>query len=154
MTDETPWSVTELLRRMDAGRQRVDERLALLDEQGLDEQARGGWTRRQMLQHLITWHHLTIERLRSYRASGRPQVLERHEDDINAEAAAAARDRSREELLVEFRASYDALREEVAALTDDQLTEHDTWPGGIVVGNTFGHYEEHRPDLEPVPAGS
>ncbi len=148
MTDETPWSTAELLRRMDDGWSWVEARLAEETEETLDQPVRGGWTRRQMLQHLIVWHELTVERLGSYRETGQPLRLERDEDDINAEAAQVGSARSRDELLVDFDASYQRLRSEVAGLRDDQLTEHDAWPGGVVVGNTFGHYEEHRPDLE------
>lgn len=154
MSDETPWSVAELLRRMDAGRSRLDERLAALDEAALDEPVEGGWTRRQMVQHLVVWHELTIERLRSYRATGQPARLERSDDEVNAEAAAATSGRTRNELLRDLDTSFKELRAQVAALRDEQLTEHDTWPGGVVVGNTFGHYEDHRADLErPAASG-
>ncbi len=154
MTDEMPWTVTQLLRRVDAGRAWLDEQLARLDEPALDEPVGGGWTRRQMLQHLVVWHELTTERLRAYRSTGQPPQLERDEDDINAGAAQAAQGRSRDELLAHLDTSFGALREEIAALRDEQLTEHDGWPGGVVAGNTFGHYEDHRPDLDrPAASG-
>lgn len=152
MTDETPWSTAELLRRMDDGWSWVEARLAELDEAALDEPVRGGWTRRQMLQHLIVWHELTVRRLGDYRRTGERQTLARDEDAINAEAAEKARGRTREELLADFDASFRRLREEVEQLRDDQLAEHDQWVGGVVVGNTFGHYEEHRPDIEAAAA--
>lgn len=151
MTDETPWSVAELLRRMDAGWAWVEAELAQLDEAALDERVRGGWTRRQMLQHLIVWHELTLDRLRAYGSTGEVQRLERDEDEINAKAAAKAGGRARNDLLADFDSSYRRLREEVGQLRDEQLTEHDGWPGGVVVGNTFGHYEDHRPDIESGP---
>ena len=148
MTDETPWSTDELLRRMDDGWSWVEARLAELDDAALDQPVRGGWTRRQMVQHLVVWHELTVERLRAYKRTGERQTLDRHEDEINAEAAATGSQRPRDELLADFDGSYQRLRSEVAGLRDEQLSEHDAWPGGVVVGNTFGHYEEHRPDLE------
>jgi hypothetical protein len=152
LTDETPWSTAELLGRMDDGWSWVEARLAVMTDAQFDEPVRGGWTRRQMVQHLITWHRLTVDRLREFQRTGEVPRMARDEDEINAEAAATADGRTRDELAADFDASFRQLREEVERLGDDQLTQHDAWPGGVVVGNTFGHYEEHRPDIEGVAA--
>lgn len=152
MSDQIEWSVAELLRRMDDGWSWVEGRLAELDDEALDEPVGGGWTRRQMLQHLIVWHELTTDRIGHFRTTGEVRDVGRHEDEINAEAAEKALGRSREELLAEFDSSFQRLREEVAQLRDEQLTEHDAWPGAVVVGNTFGHYEDHRRDIERTAA--
>jgi Mycothiol maleylpyruvate isomerase N-terminal domain len=141
------WTTEELLRRVDAGRRWLDERLAEFPEETLDDPVGGGWTRRQMLQHLIVWHGLTAERLGEYQRTGQRPVMSRTHDEINAEAMKMAAGRSRADLLADLDSSFHALRDEVAKLRDDQLLEHEFWPGGVVVGNTFGHYEEHRADL-------
>ena len=100
-----------------------------------------------MLHHLAVWHELTVERLRAYQRTGqRPAGID--SDVVNAEAMHTAAGRTREQLLADLDASFSALRAEVAQLRDEQLPQFDFWPGGVVVGNTFGHYEEHRADLE------
>jgi hypothetical protein len=94
------------------------------------------------------WHGLTTQRLGEYQRTGQRPEMSRTADEINADAMRKAAGRSRAELLADFDSSFRALRDEVAKLRDEQLPEHDFWPGGVVVGNTFGHYEEHRADLE------
>jgi len=149
-TPDDKWTVEELLRRVDAGKAWLDERLAELPEETLDDPVSGGWTRRQMLRHLTVWHALTIERLRDYQRTGERPGMAQTADEINAGAMKSAAGRSREELLSDLDASFNELRAEIARLRDEQLPEHDFWPGGVVVGNTFGHYDEHRADLEPA----
>ena len=145
---DAQWTTEELLRRVDAGKAWLDDRLAEFPaEADFDQPVGGGWTRRQMVHHLAVWHGLTVHRLRSYQQTGqRPAGLD--SDAINDEAMKSAAGRSREQLLADLDSSFRALRVEVARLRDEQLPEHDFWPGGVVVGNTFGHYEEHRADLE------
>ena len=149
--DDVPddqWTTAELLRRVDAGKRWLDGRLAnFANETDFDEAVGGGWTRRQMVHHLAVWHGLTAARLRSYQQTGQ-RAAPIDSDAINADAIKSAAGRSREQLLAELDSSFGQLRAEIARLRDDQLPEHDFWPGGVVVGNTFGHYEEHRADLE------
>ncbi len=149
------WTTEELLRRVDAGRRWLDERLAGFPEESLDDPVGGGWTRRQMLQHLIVWHGLTADRLREYQRTGQRPEMSRTADEINAEAMATAEGRSRAELLADLDSSFRTLRDEIARLRDDQLPEHEFWPGGVVVGNTFGHYERStiRTSRSPTPEG-
>jgi len=144
------WTTAELLRRVDAGKTWLDERLSEFPEDTLDDPVGGGWTRRQMLRHLTVWHGLTAQRLAEYQRTGQRPAMAQTADEVNADAMKSAEGRTREQLLADLDASFQALRTEVAKLRDEQLPELDFWPGGVVVGNAFGHYEEHRADLEPV----
>lgn len=146
--DDADWTTAELLRRVDAGKAWLDGQLAELPEETFDEPVGGGWTRRQMVQHLIVWHGLTTRRLREYQQTGERPAMAQPTDEINEDAKAMAAGRSRADLLSELESTFRELRAEVANLRDEQLPELDFWPGGVVVGNTFGHYEEHRADLE------
>ena len=101
-----------------------------------------------MLRHLTVWHELTTKRLAEYQATGQRPEMPKTTDEINADAMASAAGRSREQLLADLDTSFHTLRDEIAKLRDEQLPELDYWPGGVVVGNTYGHYDEHRPDLE------
>lgn len=113
-----------------------------------DEVASGGWTRRKMLNHVRVWHELTASRLASFRQTGTVPALEEDVDSINARAAADADVRSRELILSDLDRSYADVRSAIEQLGDQDLTAADGWVPNVIAGNTFGHYDEHRADLE------
>ena len=88
--------------------------------------------------------------LAEYQRTGKRPEMPKTTDEINDDAIASAAGRKRQQLLSELDSSFHTLRDEIAKLRDEQLPELDYWPGGVVVGNTYGHYDEHRPDLEPA----
>ena len=140
--------VAETLARMDEGWAAFRERLHGLPTQLLDAHVEeGGWTRKQMLAHLSTWHDLTYERLTRLVETGEPQGTPDDEDVINARAARAAIGRTTGEILLDVDHSYRQLRRKVARLTDEDLTAHDSWAAAVIAGNTYGHYQEHLADL-------
>lgn len=151
MTDATSAaklpSVDDLLARMDTGWTAFRDRLRKLRTERLEEHIGEGWTRKQMLAHVATWHDLTIDRLGRFAESGEPAELEEQADDINARAARAATGRTTGEIIQGLEESYRRLRREVARLSDAHLAAHDSWAAAIVRGNTFEHYEEHLADL-------
>ena len=151
MTDEPDlpeeWTTAALLQKVDNGWKELNERLSRFPEETLDESVNGGWTRRQMLRHLTVWHELTTKRLAEYQRTGQRPEMPKTTDEINDDAIASAAGRTRQQLLSELVSSFHTLRDEISKLRDGQLTELETWPGGVVVGNTYGHYEEHYPDL-------
>ena len=150
-----PPTVAELLSRMDAGWTEFRSKLQAMPNERLEEHlGTGAWTRKQMLAHISTWHDLTIDRLGRYVDSGEPPGLDEHEDDINARAARAATGRTTGEIVQGVEDSYRRLHRQVARLTDEQLEAHEWFALSIVVGNTFGHYEQHAADLEPASAAS
>jgi hypothetical protein len=150
MTDvPVPTSVSELVAAADGGwlwfRAAVD---ALAEEDWEDPVPGGGWTRRKMLNHIRVWHEITARRLSQFLETGERPPSPGDEDAINAQAAADADIRSRKVILDGLDESFARLRFEIERLRDDQLTAHDGWPVVVVAGNTHGHYEEHRRDVE------
>jgi hypothetical protein len=149
-----PTTVSELLMRVDAGWASFMEAVRALDEDEWDDEVPGGgWTRRKMLNHIRVWHEITAQRLRAFRDSGERPPSPGDEDTINAQAAADADLRSNELILRELDESFARLRAEVSALRDEQLPLLDGWPVGVVAGNTYGHYDDHRADVSPTAAG-
>ena len=112
----------------------------------------GGWTRRQMLAHIGTWHDLTVERLGRFGESGQPAELSEDEDVINARAARASDGRTTGELVLGMDDSYRRLRREVARLSDEKLAAHDGWAAALIAGNTYEHYAGHLDELGVRPA--
>lgn len=146
-TDEH--TVPEMLSRMDEGWTDFLARVQALPGEQLGARlGDGGWTRKQMLAHITTWHELTVERLAALTSSGEVPGLDEHEDAINARAARAAEGRTSGEVIQSMQDSYARLRREVARLTDEQLRDHDGFAAAIIPGNSYGHYREHLPDLD------
>ena len=146
MTD--PVTVADMLARMDEGWGTFHDQVTALPSERLELHiGEGGWTRKQMLAHLGTWHDLTVERLGGLMSTGEPQGLDEHEDAINARAARAATGRTTGEIVQGVEDSFRRLRRQVSLLTEEQLAAHDSWAAAIVRGNSFGHYEEHLADL-------
>jgi hypothetical protein len=146
-----PRSVAELLARADEGWASFRQAVADLSEDAWAEPVPGdGWTRHKMLNHVRVWHEITAERLAAFRRTGERPPSPGDEDSINAQAAADADVRTPEMILDGLERSYAVLRAQIAQLADGQLAAHDGWPVAVVAGNTYGHYDEHRRDVEPA----
>ena len=80
---------------------------------------------------------------------GEPMGLpgDEDEDAINVRAARASEGRTSGEVIMAMTDSHRRLRRAVAVLTDAHLAAHDGWAAAVIAGNSFGHYEEHLPDL-------
>jgi hypothetical protein len=144
--------VRNTLRRMDEGWAAFEERVkALGNEQLTTRLGEGAWTRKQMLAHITIWHELTTDRMLRYGESAEPVGVpgDEPEDSVNARAARASDGRTSGEVVMALRDSHRRLRRTVAAMTDAQLAAHDGWAAAVIAGNSFEHYEQHLPDLDP-----
>ena len=143
-------TVRDVLTRMDEGWNDFSTRVQELPGEVLGAHlGDGGWTRKQMLAHITTWHELTVERLSGLMASGEQPELAEDEDVINARAARAAEGRTSGEIIQSMQDSYARLRREVSRLTDQQLLDHDGFAASVIAGNSYGHYDEHLDDVAP-----
>ena len=145
-TTSTP-TRDETLRLMDDGWAGFHGRVTATPSEQLELHIGDGWTRKQMLAHIATWHDLTVDRLTRFADSGEPSDLAESEDAINARAARAAEGRTSGEIVLSMADSYRRLRREVSTLTDAQLAANEGWAASIIAGNSHGHYAEHLPDL-------
>jgi len=142
-------AVQDTLLRMDRAWEAFLARIQHLPNERIEQHLPdGGWTRKQMLAHITTWHELSVERLARFAESGEPSGLEDETDAINARAARAAVGRTSGEVLLSVQESYRHLRREVSRLTDVQLDAHDGWAAATIAGNSYGHYDEHLADLD------
>ena len=143
--------VRNTLRRMDEGWAAFEGKASGLGNEQLSARlGEGAWTRKQMLAHITTWHELTTTRLLKFAETGEPVGLpnDEHEDAINARTARSSEGRTSGEIVIAMTDSHRRLRRTVAALTDAQLAAHDGWASAVIAGNSFGHYEQHLPDLD------
>ena len=142
-------TVPDTLARMDRGWADFHGRVTSMPTEDLAARiGDDGWTRKQMLAHITTWHDLAVDRLVRFADSGEPVVLTEDADVINARAGRAAEGRTIGEILLAMADSYRRFRREVGTLTDEQLGAHAGWAAAIIAGNSFEHYAEHLPDLE------
>jgi hypothetical protein len=121
-----------------------------------DHLAEDGWTRKQMLAHIATWHDLTSDRLVKLALTGQPAPLDRNIDAVNAVAARVAIGKTAGEVLKDLEATFSRLHRQMQRLTDAQLRLADGWAAQIIADNTYEHYAEHMAELMPPepPPGS
>jgi len=152
-TTEPP-TLRDTLARIDEAWAAFRDRVHALPSEQLELHiGDGGWTRKQMLAHITTWHELTGDRLVRFAESGEPTDPPGEEDEINARTARAAVGRTMGEVLLGMDDSYRRLRREVGRLTDAQLAANDGWASAIIAGNTYDHYVDHLADLDPAREG-
>ncbi|MCI0583353.1 MAG: maleylpyruvate isomerase N-terminal domain-containing protein [Chloroflexi bacterium] len=111
-----------------------------------------GWSVRAMLAHVAAWHDATAFRLRRYAATGKPQPkVEPDDDAFNARVVADTVDSPPDVVRRSLDGSYERLWAAIAALPADLDAEG--WVEAVVTGNSIGHYEEHRSELESIVRG-
>jgi len=142
-------TVKEVLEHLDSGWATFSAAVHRLPAERLEarlgENAR---TRKQMLDHIASWHDLTIDRLAEQADSGKPPESEEDEETVNARAARTAVGRTSGEVILALDESFRRLRREIARMTNDQLAADDSWAASVIASNTWRHYAEHLPDLD------
>jgi hypothetical protein len=133
-------------------------------EQMLIPNVQGPWSVKDTIAHLNAWQQRTLRWLQMARrgegvAGQHPVELEPgfgwdEIDAINAQSYEADKDRPLEEVLAEFKATFDRLYMEAEALPEEELFgkvglslffRDPIW--GYIASNTFLHYREHIPPL-------
>jgi hypothetical protein len=139
----------DLLARMDDAWSSFSHAVRALPAELLEEKlGENEWSRKQMLAHIAAWHELTAERLAGFLETGGPVAHDEEDDVTNARAARGAEGRTTGEILLAMDESFRRLRREVARLSNEHVAANDGWASRMIAGNTFGHYDEHRADLE------
>ncbi len=147
----------ELLAEMQAGRGRLEEVLAGLSEaQMLEPALFDSWSIKDWLGHLEYWErrvaeiYLALRDGRQVPFSGYATV-----DELNNSVYAANRDRPLAEVRRDEANAYQSLLVlvENAPTADMADPKRFAWTNGQpfsewIAGNSYGHYEEHWPDLK------
>lgn len=152
----TQVSKEEFLRRLASEHQLFDAILAALTpRQRTVAGVYGEWSVKDILAHLIAHDQQALDDLRDARRGEHFGLSRAANDHFNAEAVRAAQARSWEEVHTSWDASF---REVVAAI--ETLPEGEFAAGGRVAKalgdtvsgalgpNTYGHYAEHRAQIE------
>jgi hypothetical protein len=143
----------ELLSRIQTGYAQFEALLApLSDAQMTIPEVNGPWSVKDNLAHLTVWQDYVRSHLEGILTNQRPPEFLpglSTEDEQNEQIYQENKDRPLAEVQAAFRASYQRVLAAVQALSEQALnapspwstTGNPIWPS--VVGNTYGHYEEH-----------
>lgn len=121
----------------------------------------GGWSVKDSLAHIAAWESMLFDEVDKYRR-GEPVVLWAPGFEIAGDNGEAQmhryneylfqqnKDRPLEEVLDDFRSTYLRVVETVEGLSPDELFNADHFPARagrplitLIVGDTYGHYDEH-----------
>jgi hypothetical protein len=103
-----------------------------------------GWSVKDLLAHIAAWHAKTIDRLEAYDSRGELPAPPADIDAFNAQVYDENRDLSLHDVKVMSGACRHRFREEVAALTEDEMKQIEP----VIAGNAYGHYQEHIEQIE------
>lgn len=111
------------------------------------------WSLKDLIAHTIWWETFTIARV-TVMLAGQDVLPIEEFDRINALIHGHVKDLSLAHVLQDFESNLPRLEAMIASMTDEQLNDAESFnsdgrsPLRLISDNTFGHYEEHRPDLE------
>jgi hypothetical protein len=157
MPEEIKVEKAELLRRIQAGYEQLEALLAPLSEaQMTDPTVNGPWSVKDNIAHLTVWQNYLRDQLEGILTNTQPPEFMpgfSGEDEINAHIFQQEKDRSAADVLAGFRASYQQVIAVLQQMSDEALNAPSPWSTGdnplwpFIVGNTYGHYEEHGDNI-------
>ena len=164
---DQPTNKVELLARIQATHQQLDDLLAPLSEKRMDRHIlESNWALKDVLAHITFWEQRLLVMLRNAaRGETTPSLLAPDEDwqvgvdRVNAEAFAANQHRMVADIRADYHASFNEVVATLTATPEEALFAptgyahlFDESVIGIIAGNTYGHYEEHLPMVQLAPA--
>lgn len=174
MTDNTPVTTAEMLRRIQAGWDDLQAYLSTLTPQQLTQSTdAAGWTIKDHVRHLAVWED-GIEALISGQ-SRRERMgvdMETWDSDwdaddffhINDVIYRQHKNKSLDAVFAEYKSIHERFIKTVGSLSDadlmrpyksfDSTSSNQTPIFQLIVGDSFGHYAEHRPWIEAIATQS
>lgn len=142
----------ELLKRIQDGYAQFEALLAPLSAaQMMTPDVNGPWSVKDNLAHLTVWQDYLLSRLQGISSGKEPPEFMpglTTEDEQNERIYRENKARPLAEVQTAFRASYQRVLSAVQAMSEESLNvpipwrdNNPIWPA--IVGNTYGHYEEH-----------
>lgn len=148
---QKPFSKNRLLELMRNGFAEFESFLAPFSEEEMTTPGvNDAWSVKDNLAHLAVWQWHALRLIQAAKDHVPParEYEGLTEEQENEQIYQQHKDRSLSEVQSEFRSSFEKLLEGVQNLTQEELekpqswlNERPVWP--YVVGNTYGHYEEH-----------
>ncbi|MCX6069200.1 MAG: ClbS/DfsB family four-helix bundle protein [Chloroflexi bacterium] len=144
----------ELTAKLLSERARLDAALSRIDEERMPLIILyGEWSVKDLIGHLGYWENILIALFSTLRAGKTPEPFPEL-DAINARVLADSRKQSLSEVRRQEKTAYQKILALLEDATDHELFDaaHFAWTKGkpfenFIADNTFGHYEEHLPEL-------
>lgn len=155
-----PTNKAQLLDLVRSGYAAFEDLLAPLSEAQLTTPGvNGDWSIKDVLVHLATWQQRADIRvqaaLRNTAPDQEPITNDEEMNRFNDETFAQNRQRPLAEVQNDFRTSYQQLLADAEALSENDLFDSDRFPWmkgtaiwQLLEGDTYGHYDEHKPPIE------
>ncbi len=148
---QEPFSKDKLLDAMRNGFAEFESFLApLSEEQMTTPGVNDAWSVKDNLAHLVAWQQHALRLLQAVQDNVSPSDQHKGltEEQINEQIYQQNKDRPLGEVRDELRSSFERVLESTQNLTQEELEKPQSWLGDrpvwpYVVGNTYGHYEEH-----------
>jgi len=150
----------DLLSEITSGRARLEKVLTGIPTEKMEQVVLYEvWSIKDYLAHLGFWAKEVVSLFEILRAGQTPEPLLAL-DEINARAFEEARALSLKDILKQEKSAYQSILLLVQDSQEDELFDPDyfAWTQGrafaeYIADNTFGHYEEHMPDLREALKG-
>lgn len=128
----------------------------LAELQFLEPNIEESWSLKDIIAHVVSWENYMCDTLATAVSSGTPFIpgSDRDVDQMNAEFTIANSEKSVTQVLAEFAENEAKIEAAITAVPAEALFDKDyfEWRKGrplswTVVGNTFGHYNDH---IQPI----
>lgn len=144
-----------LLARLHAGRETFEAMLARVPEEQMQAIIlHDDWSVQDMLGHIAFWQELATSYFAALRA-GQPPNPVTDLDALNERIQTDFRHLSLEEVREREQVAYQHILDMIENATEDELFKPDHFPWtnnnpfmAWIADNTWGHYEEHLPELQ------
>ena len=151
---------TSILNEISTSYAALEEILAPLDKtQYFTEGVIPGWSIKDMLAHIASWHHRLLTWLDAAIRNVEPAIAGpdsvEEMDALNAQFYQENKSRPLDEVLTDFRTTHQQIMDIIQAMREEDLIspQRFAWSQGsplwqLVAGDTYEHYQEHRKQIQ------
>ena len=138
----------------------LEEILAPLDKtQCTTEGVIPGWSIKDMLAHIASWHHRLLTWLDAATRNEEPAISGINSveemDALNAQFYQENKSRPLDEVLTDFRTTHQQITDRIQAMHEEDLISPHRFPWSngeplwhLVAGDTYEHYQEHTAQIQ------
>lgn len=149
-----------ILNEMRTNYATLEEILTILDKGKLTTKGViPGWSIKDMLAHIASWHHRLLTLLDATIRNEEPTISGpdsvEEMDALNAQFYQENKSRALDEVLTDFRTSHKQITHTIQAMhEEDLISPHKfAWSGEeplwqLVAGDTYEHYQEHTAQIQ------
>jgi len=155
-----PIDKTSILKEMRTNYVALEEILAHLDKtQYFTEGVIPGWSIKDILAHIASWHHRLLMWLDAAVRNEEPTISGpdnvEEMDALNTQFYQENKSRPLDEILTDFRTTHQHIMDIVQAMPEEDLISPNrfAWSQGkplwhLIAGDTFEHYQEHLAQIQ------